>query len=216
MILGLASTATRPAAATQLMAEGFETPAQSVGLNAGVLPSGWSLFTNNGSYGIVNAGAALSAPAAGSQYLALAGTNTGVSFVTTGTIQADTTYVLSAAIGNLDASYGGSWSIQAWAGSVGNLFLGQTYSGQPTSVAPTLGTWVTDSYSFDSANTPSAVGDSLVVFLNNYLSGTSYYDTVTVTAASDLPEPSALSSFAIAVLALGFAVMTRRGRSASV
>jgi len=55
-----------------------------------------------------------------------------------------------------------------------------------------------------------------VVFLNNYLSGTSYYDTVTVTAASDLPEPSALSSFAIAVLALGFAVMTRRGRSASV
>lgn len=206
--LGLAAA---PAGAATLYSQGFEAPALGVGFSAGSLPSDWSLFSNNGAYGMGQSASALPNPAGGQQYLSLSGTNTGVDVVLGDTIAADTTYTLSAAIGHVDSSYGASWSIQAWAGCVGCSFLGQINSGAVGGLEPALGAWVVNAYSFDSALTPGVVGQHLVVFLNNYLYGTSQYDNVTVTAVSDIPEPAAFALFGMAVA--GLAVVRGRRNS---
>ena len=114
------------APAITLFQTGFESPVQTTGFNSGALSTGWSLFSNNSSYGITRSDTTLPLPAGGNQYAVLSGTNTGISVNTGATIQAGRTYTVSAAIGKPDSSFTNTWSIQLWAGSVfGTNFIGQ-------------------------------------------------------------------------------------------
>jgi len=211
-----------PVQAAVIFSQDFETPAftspaaGSYDRHDSVLPAGFAPFRVT-TYGIGTSATALPSPADGSQFLFLSGTNSGV-FAFAGVIQADTSYTLSASIGNLDNS-GISWSLQLFANAVGDTFIGQQFAQTPTALIPAVNMWATNSFTFDSAAIPGVVGQQLVVFLNNYRNtGDSYYDNVTVTAllnggASPIPEPPALASL-IATMCVLFgirAAVRRRG-----
>jgi hypothetical protein len=182
--------------ATPTVIENWENPVLASGTTSAALPSPWALFSNNGSYEVVNSPTALPSPADGHQYLDLNGTNTGIAEVTDIVISANTTYTLSAAIGHVDASYGNSWSIQLWADTNGNnvfdgsahdTFIGQQFATSGTASNPANGVWTSNAFTFDSASTPNLVGNHLIVFLNNYLPGSSFYDSIAIAQAPDAP-----------------------------
>ena len=143
-----------------------------------------------------------SAPAGEDQALILEGSNTGVSFETV-VISANTQYTLSAAIGSsLDTSENNmSWSLQLWADTSGDgtvtdddVFLGQSFGTQSGVTTPARGEWALNSVSINSNDAPEAIGRSLLVFLNNFNvsgGGTSYYDNVSLSSATSVPEPNA-------------------------
>lgn len=128
----------------------------------------------------------LSDSAGGNQLLFLSGANTGVDLVTGFLIDPDTTYTLSAAFGDdLQTTGNNHWSLQVWAdtdangvfdGVAGDTFLGQQFGTSGTQADPAPGEWAVNSFSFDSANTPSLAGKHLIIFLNNFSTGTSYYE----------------------------------------
>lgn len=155
----------------------------------------------------------LPAPAGGSQYLALTGVNTGVQWNTGITIASNSSYVLSAAIGNPTGQADGSWSLQLWANCVGCMFLGQQFAEVPGAVTPGANDWASNNYSFNSSNVPGAVGGSLIVFLNNYRVGQSAYDNVAVngTVTEGFESPAATPGSLLAALPAGWTVFTNNG-----
>ena len=219
-----------------VFSEGWESPALNPGATSTLLPGNWSLFSNNGSYGIwrpdnhvnFNSVEPLASPAGGNQLLFLSGTNTGVGIVTTVTIAPETVYTLSSAIGSGQTANNQGWSIQLWADTSGSstfvgsgggdTFIGQQYGLTLSAVNPGAGDWASNSVSFDSSTTPNLVGKHLDIFLNNFLNGTSYYDNVTLSAAT-VPEPGSLAMLAgFGLATLAGACLRRwktRGRGAS-
>ena len=215
-----------------LVVEGWESVSLAPGALSGPVPAGWVAFSGAPFSGVYRPGATefsatspLAAPAGGNNALVLSGANTGWSYTTTASIQPNTVYTLSAAIGNSTvASDHTNWSLQLWADANNNAgfegggfdtFLGQQFGTNPTALAPALGAWRTNSYQFDSASNPLSVGSRVIVFLNNFNTGTSYYDTVTLStpdAATATPLPPSVLLLAAGLLGLArWGVRTRRG-----
>ena len=216
-----------------LVVEGWESVALAPGSLSATPAPGWAVFTGASFSGVYRPGAAeftatspLAAPAGGNNALVLSGVNTGWSYTTTALIQPNTVYTLSAAIGNSTiASDHNNWSLQLWADTNNNgafdgggfdTFLGQQFGTNPTALAPALGAWRTNSYQFDSATNPLSVGSRLIVFLNNFNTGTSYYDSVTLSTpdavtATPLPPSVLLLIAGFMGLPLWSGVRTRRG-----
>ncbi len=210
--------------------ETWESPAMPAGGGiTAYLPSPWTKFSG-GNYDSIVARPTdtygfpqidpLSPPAGGNQYLVLIGENTGVSRMSGVTIAADSTYTLSAAIGNARTSDDDqSWSLQLWADSNGNgvfdggngdFFIGQQFGTNPGATNATAGSWALNSFSFDSSTLPNLVGLQLIVFLNNYGPSESYYDNVSLIGPAAVPEPASLAMLVLGGLAAGVAV--RRSR----
>ena len=162
------------------------------------------------------------APAGGDQALILEGRNTGVS-IEVGAIAANTAYTLSAAIGSAlnEAEENDTWSLQLWSDTSGDgtvtaddLFLGQSFGTLAGVTNPVRGGWATNSVTIDSSDTPDAVGSDLLIFLNNFsIRGTSYYDNVSLSSTSSVPEPNAVFVFGLtgAMLALARRRTTPKG-----
>ena len=149
-----------------------------------------------------------SPPAGGAQALVLSGTGSraGVSMVTA-PISVNTEYTLSAAIGStlLTSDNNSDWSLQLWADTSGDgtvsssdIFLGQTVATSAGASNPSSGEWAVNSISINSDDTPEAIGSNLLVFLNNRFSGISYYDNVSLSSASSVPEPNAVLMISLA------------------
>ena len=187
--------------------ETWESPAVAGGTSSTTLPASWVRFSGGVSDSQVfhpnstadfNQVEPLAGPAGGNQLLFLSGTNTGVDRLSGVFIQANTTYELSAAIGNDKLTANTQfWSLQLWAdtdnsGTFGgsDTFIGQQYGTNVGAINPSSGEWALNSFSFNSATTPGLVGKQLIVFLNNYNNGTSYYDNVSLRA---VPEPASLA-----------------------
>lgn len=210
-----------------LLSEGWENPSLNPGATTTSLPSGWNLqWMNNGNYGIWNPDntqnfnqyAPLASPAGGSQLLFLGGTNTGVNLTTNFSIEANTIYTLSAAIGNGNTTLNDGWSLQLWATTNvpgQDTFIGQQFGTSATAINATPGNWVTNSFTFDSSTTPSLVGSNLVILMNNYLGGTTYYDNVVLESqTASVPEPSSLVLWSLGGLSVILGGLYRRQQSA--
>lgn len=221
------------AGATTLLSESWETPAVTLGSQSTTLPLAWSRFSGpfDAAQIIRPAGASLfsaanplAAPADGGQALLLNGINTGISRMTGITILPNTTYTLTAAIGNDLQTASEFWSLQLWAdanandafnGAQGDSFIGQAFGSSPLATNAPAGAWATNAFSFDSAVATAVVGQQLVIFLNNFGAGTSYYDAVVLTATANeaaVPAPFSAALLATALLGLG---LRRRGRAAT-
>ena len=203
--------ATNEAQATLLFSSGFESPTVATGFATGA-PTGWNYFTNNGTYGVTHTASPLASPAGGSQYLVLSGVNTGISALTGALIRPNVIYTLSAAIGKPDNTFSDSWSIQLFAGtaqSTGSNFIGQQWAAHQGANIPTIGGWATNTFTFNGSDVPALQGAQIVILLNNYLSGQSAYDSITL--SDNLPDPPAgpepISSaiFGMGLLGLGLA-----------
>lgn len=216
-----------------IFTETWESPAITPGATSTLLPIPWSVFPGSSTtpeivYPNVTSDfdqvSPLSAPAGGNQALRLGSQNTGISRLSGDLIIANTTYVLSAAIGNdgQSAVRNDSWSLQLWVdsngngifdGSISDAFIGQQFGTHIGAINPSAGQWATNSFTFDSAARPDLVGKQLVVFLNNFdlPNSASYYDNVTLTAAPNqaaVPEPASLALWSF--LAVGGIVASRR------
>lgn len=208
-------TVTTDGSGATLFVETWEDPALASGASSSSLPSGWQRFSGPMSSARIwhpsSAGGfsdvePLEAPAGGNQLLVLEGLNTGVSRMSGTLIQPNTIYTLSASIGaTLLTDHPEFWSLQLWADTngsgafegsfAGDDFIGQQFGTLATAVNPAPGSWVLNTFSFNSSTTPSLVGEQLVVFLNSFGDGTSTYDNVTLSAApapAAVPEPASL------------------------
>lgn len=196
-----------------IVEETWETPSISAGSTSATLPASWTRFSGSVNDSQVwhpdsvtnfNQVQSLESPAGGSQLLLLRDTNTGVYRMSGANIAANTTYELSAAIGNeLQTSNTQFWSLQLWAdtnssgffeGSGGDTFIGQQFGTSGTALNASAGEWVSNSFSFNSATTTSLIGQEMIVFLNNFNDGTSYYDNVRL---SQVPEPTTLAIWSL-------------------
>lgn len=136
-------------------------------------------------------------------------------------IQANTEYTLSVAIGNNNYVNSGQqsfWGISLWAdtsslgtfdGSV-DTFIGQQYGTSGTANLPVSGGWALNSFTFNSATTPTLVGKELVILLYNRdpFFSLSNYDSVTLStpdAVSAVPVPP--SALLLAAGLLGFPLL---------
>lgn len=185
--------------------ENWETPAiPDDSISTSILFSGWRQYsgTNLGIYNPLNNSERfnqtnpLAPPAGGNQLLFLSGSNTGIYRMSGVLIEPNTTYTISAAIGNdlLTANIA-YWSLQLWAdsdnsylfeGSSTDTFIGQQFGTSATAVNPEPGNWTLNSFSFDSSTTPALVGQQLIIFLNNFGSNTaSFYDNVSFFAVKN-------------------------------
>ncbi len=224
-----------------LVVESWETPAGNSPIFT--FPSPWvGAGPQNGYYysqiiqpsaGEFSSVNPLPAPADGNQHLRL-GRNYSVSRLTGAAIQANTDYTLSVAIGNNNyqnfAYAGGTqqtfWSIQLWADTSGlgtfdgsvDTFIGQQYGTSGTATLPVPGNWALNTFTFNSATTPSLVGKELVILLGNGepFFSVSNYDNVTLStpdavAAVPLPPSVLLLAAGLAGLPLLGGVRTRRG-----
>jgi PEP-CTERM motif len=216
--------------AGNIFLENWESPAIPDGTTSTSLPASWSRFSGPTTSSLIfhpsgtadfNQTDPLSSPAGGNQLLSLSGTNTGVYRMSGVLIQADTTYTLSAAIGDDKLTPNSQyWSLQLWAntsgtgqfvGSAGgDTFIGQQFGTTATAVNPTAGNWAWNSFTFNSSTTPNLVGQELIVFLNNFDDGTSYYDNVSL---SSVPEPSSVILAGIGIY--GIVTFGRRSRRGS-
>ncbi|QDT11010.1 hypothetical protein K239x_30030 [Planctomycetes bacterium K23_9] len=163
----------------------------------------------------------LPSPAGGNQVLELAGTNTGIFRMSGEALQINSIFTLSAAIGN-DATLGAAnefWSLQLWAdtngsssfeGSGSDTFIGQQFGSSSTAVTAAEGQWALNSFSFETGGDDSLSGQELIVFLNNFDTGSSYYDNVSL-SVSTVPEPSSVCILSVGLLAL---IVGRRRREA--
>jgi hypothetical protein len=205
--------------------ESWESPVVVSGGTSAVLPPGWELFFGIGLDKVeqpntstaFNSVAPLAGPARGNQFLSLAGLNTGVARLSGLTLQPDTTYTLAAAIGNSKlVANDSNWSLQIWAdsnssglfeGSIagGDTFIGQQFGTNTDALTAAAGEWAYNSFSFNSNSFPLLHGKQLIVFVNNYSTGTSYYDNVSISSA--VPE---LPSLWLALVGLG-CIAVRRG-----
>lgn len=222
--------------ASTIFAESWEMPSLISGSISATLPESWYRFSGpiassqiwfpEGSTRFVETNP-LASPASGKQLLYLSGINTGVYRMSGVVIQPNTIYTLSAALGNdLLTSNTHYWSLQLWAdtnnsgwfegtfASVQDTFIGQKSGASPYAANPTEGNWSVNSYSFDTTETPSLVGSQLVVFLNNFGDGVSFYDNVTLASApspsSSVPVPSAASLLGTVLVSL--ALIGRRAK----
>jgi|GEM_PF-6108013 len=217
-----------------ILTESWETPEIASGATSTLLPAPWVRFSGSAADSVIfhpnstffNVVDPLAGPADGNQVLALSFTNTGIYRLSGALIQADTIYTLEAAIGNdlLSNFRNDTWSLQLWANTnvdgvfgSGDTFIGQQFGTSGTAVNPTAGNWALNSYSFNSAATPSLIGKELIVFLNNFdvhpEVGTSYYDNVRLSAVpATVPEPASLAIWGGISIA-GLVVGWRRKRS---
>jgi len=153
----------------------------------------------------------LAPPASGDRYLELSGVNTGIYRLSGLRLDTSKTYRLDAAIGNSKVVGDDlHWSLQIWADSDGSgifegsapghdKFIGQNYGTNLGALAAPNGGWVRNSFTFSGSDFQSLAGQQLVVFLNNFSSGTSFYDSVSI---SVVPEPSTSLMVLAGVLAL--------------
>jgi hypothetical protein len=232
----LASAAIMALALPQLafadFVETWETPPVAAGATSTTLPAPWVRFSGGVSNSQIwhpnstanfNQVQPLAGPAGGNQLLFLNGTNTGIHRLSGVIIQANTTYELSAAIGNdMQTANTQFWSLQLWAdtnnsgvfeGSVADTFIGQQFGTNAGAVNPAEGDWALNSFSFNSAGTPGLVGKELVVFLNNFNNGRSFYDNVSLqTVVQPVPEPASLALLGLTALG-GLGVRQRHRES---
>ncbi len=213
-----------------MILETWESPVVLAGATSTSLPMPWTRFSgamidtqifhpnNTANF---NQFESLATPAGGNQLLLLRGANTGIDRLSGIIIQANTTYELSAAIGNDKlAANPLSWSLQLWAdsnnsgsfeGSAGDAFIGQQFGTNSGAINPSTGEWAFNSFSFNSATTTALVGKELIVFLNNNSTGgdVSYYDNVRLQAVS---EPQSITL----VCLIGFGVFVRQLRRRTI
>ena len=199
--------------------EDWETPAVSSGTTSTSLPPLWNRFSGSISDSQIwhpvgtarfDQSEPLAFPASGNQSLFLSGTNVAIYRMSGNFIQANTTYELTAAIGH-DKLVANTqfWSLQLWADTNGSngfegsdggdTFLGQEFGISGSAINPAVGAWETNTFTYDSTTMPSQVGKQLIVFLNNFNEGTSYYDNI---ALQTVPEPTGLALALIGTLAL--------------
>jgi len=218
------------AGATTIISESWEGPVLALGAESTTLPARWSRFSGplDAAEIVRPAGAAifsttnpLGSPADGSQALQLGGTNTGIYRMSGITILPNTTYTLTAAIGNDVSTSSEFWSLQIWAdangskgfeGSVADVFIGQEFGLSLSALNAAAGGWATNAFTFDSAAVTTVVGQQLVIFLNNFGAGTSYYDAVVLTSVAnpaDVPAPFSAALLLTDLLGLG---LRRPGR----
>jgi hypothetical protein len=124
------------------------------------------------------------------------------------TLQANTTYALTAAIGDRD--HPGS----PFGGALIQLYAGSTLIGSATYLTGTAGMFTNDTLTFDSSGVdPSLIGQSLQIQLHTAVLGSTDFDGVSLDATSDgasaVPEPSSLVLIATAMTA-GLTVARRR------
>lgn len=147
------------------------------------IPSAWRPASTVNDFAAVNP---LASPAVG-HYAAFINEPGGGTEMAVGSIQANTTYTVTVAIGNRFAEGEGDWSIQLWAGTAGGTtFLNQKFAEQPGVSHPQAGRWADNVVTFNSAASPSAVGQNLFVRITNYAgpqSGTIFFDNVRVAGA---------------------------------
>ena len=216
--------------AQTILTEGWETPAIPDGATTSNLPVGWQGFggfpniRHPSGTAEFNQTDPLAPPAEGSQLLALSGVNVGIDKVMSSVIQPGSIYTLSAAIGSKKVNASDSWSLQLWAdtnnngvfdGSSGDTFIGQQFGTSGSATIPTAGNWALNSYSSVPVSDPTLLGKRLIVFLNNFGSGATYYDNVSVrVTASATPEPGSIALLAAVVL-MGTGCLSRRRKRAS-
>jgi hypothetical protein len=212
------------AQATTILEESWEDPVVAPGAQSTSLPAGWSRFSGpfDGAAILRPTGSAIFAatnplapPADGGQALQLSGVNTGIYRMTGITILPNTTYTLTAAIGNDVSTVSEFWSLQIWAdanrsgsfeGSVGDAFIGQEFGLSASARNAAAGGWERNAFSFDSSTVAAGVGQQLVIFLNSFGAGTSFYDAVVLTAAAnpaEVPAPFSAALLLTALLGLG-------------
>ena len=207
--------ATNEAQATLLFSSSFESPTVATGFASGTIPTGWNYFTNNGSFGVTHTASPLPSPAGGSQYLVLSGVNTGITAMTGALIRPNVVYTLSAAIGKPDNTFSDTWSIQLYTPGTSSLgtFIGQQWAAHQGANLPTIGGWATNTFSFNGNDVPTLQGAQIVILLNNYLSGQSAYDSITLSDNQPdppaVPEPISSAIFGMGLLGLGL-VRARR------
>jgi len=221
--LAIASLAAPASRAQSVFAESWELPPISDGASTSTLPAGWHGFGGSPTIqhptGTVefNQTNPLAAPASGSQILALSGVNVGIDSVTGELIQSGSIYTLSGAIGAKKTGSSTSWSLQLWAdtnanglfdGSSGDTFIGQQFGTSGTAVNPSPGNWTLNSFTSAPLTAPTLVGKHLIVFLNNFGTGATYYDSISVTASAT-PEPGSLALLGASALT-GFGLLRRR------
>lgn len=199
-----------------LILESWESPSVAAGSSSTVLPTSWLRFSgginnsrvfhpSNTAY--FNQVQPLAGPAAGNQLLLLHGTNTGIYRLSGIFIQANTAYELSAAIGNSNMGENSQfWSLQLWAdtnnsgvfeGMGFDSFIGQQFGGNVEANLPAAGEWAFNSFLFNSETRPDLVGKQLIIFPNNYYeAGTSYYDNVSLRAATE-PNSEIVAKFIV-------------------
>lgn len=198
---------------TIVFSEGWETPVISsapIEIFPGAfiptdtrLPEGWRTVSN-ASFSYIQPATSrfdeflpITSPADGNQFLVLSGgtgSASGVLF-SADTISADTTYTLTAAIGSVIGTQDNTeWSLELWADTngdaSGDILLGGTNGNVPGASNPSRGQWSLNSVSIDSNDTPEVVGSDLVVLLSNLSNSTSYFDNVTLSSATSVPEPN--------------------------
>ncbi|QQS54829.1 MAG: LamG domain-containing protein [Candidatus Competibacteraceae bacterium] len=191
-----------------MFTETWETPVITDGaVSTSIIFGGWrryfgavsnSSIWNTNSSERFNQTNPLAPPAGGNQILFLSGLNAGIYRMSGLLIEPNTTYTLSAAIGNdLLTAHVEYWSLQVWAdsdnsylfeGSGRDTFIGQQFGTTATAVNPEPGNWALNSFLFDSSTTPALVGQQLIIFLNNFGSNAaSFYDNVSFYAVKNSP-----------------------------
>ncbi len=204
--------------AATIFTESWDDPSIIGGATSTNLPAGWLRFSTGvgGTSQIWHPESTdrfkeadpLASPADGDQVLFLTELNTNVFRMTGAIIQPNTTYTLSAAIGNdLLSTNNQYWSLQLWTDAdmdrtftwnqVGDAFIGQEFGTTATAVNALPGDWALNTFSFDSSTVPNLVGQELIVFLNNWSGGAaSFYDNVSLSAsANPVPLPPTVILF---------------------
>jgi len=124
------------------------------------------------------------------------------------TLQANTTYALTVAVGDRDAS--GS----PFGGALIELYAGSTEIGSATYLTGTAGTFADDMLTFDSSGVdPSLIGQALRIQLHTAEFGSTDFDNVSLDAtldgASALPEPTSIALLLSGLF--GLRLIRRRG-----
>ena len=204
LLFGVIAPASTQAVPLTVLNPSFESPALDVGVYTVGTAAGWTVTSDAG---VWNPDPLFwfSSPVPGGDQVAWSNGGT-FSQTLSATLQSDTSYTLTVAVG--------AQLYAPFAGYQVALYAGSTLLGSESSLSPAPGTFLTSTLIFTSASSDPSAGQPLRIELSSSSGFQTDFDTVSLDAAAasaPVPEPATLSLLGMGLLCVGRSRL-KRGR----